>query len=289
MELGPVADTGKDTGVIERPGRVRAANSDGGRRMPRLTILLALTALFWLGAATATSAQDDGIWLDVWGCKIWVKHKRATISTEWDGTCRLGKAQAKGTFARTFKSEGDVVVTETYVGTWIEGKQQGEGSYEDGQGTRYQGGFKDGTPHGRGVYVGADGGRYDGDWQDGARSGRGVYLWPDGGRYDGDWIDGRRGGYGVYLGANGEKFEGEFKDGHYHGHGVFVWPDGPKFEGEFKDGTQHGRGVLHVASGDRVHGEFQGGNLIGTGRCWRQNRNRWSRCRQDGEVIKDVK
>ena len=133
-----------------------------------------------------------------------------------------------------------------------------------------------------------DSGRYDGDWQDGARSGRGVYLWPGGGRYEGDWIDDRRSGYGVYLGANGEKYEGEFEDGRYHGRGVFVWPDGLKFEGGFKDGSQPGRGVLHVASGDRVHGEFQAGKHIGTGRCWRQDRNRWSRCRQDGEVIKDV-
>ncbi len=283
------AAVGGHVPVLPGACRARAVYSDGERRMWRRTVFLAILTLIWLGTLAPTSAQEDGIWLDVWGCKIWVKDKRATISTAWDGSCRLGKAQAKGTFARTFKAEDGLVLTETYVGTWIEGKQQGAGSYEDTQGVRYQGGFKNGNPHGRGVYVGADGGRYDGDWQDGVRSGRGVYLWLGGGRYDGDWVDDRRSGYGVYLGANGEKYEGEFKDGRYHGRGVFVWPDGPKFVGGFKDGVQHGRGVLHVASGDRVHGEFQGGKLIGTARCWRQNRNRWSRCRQDGEVIKDVK
>jgi hypothetical protein len=47
--------------------------------------------------------------------------------------------------------------------------------------------------------------------------------------------------------------------------------------------------VLFVATGDEVHGEFRGNKLLGAGRCWRANGDRWFDCAQDGAHIKNVK
>ena len=255
--------------------------------MTRFGILGAVLAVLWLGPAAA-AAEDDGIWLDISGCKIWIKDQRATIDTQWDGTCRLGKATAVGSFTRRYEDAQSGIVVETYTGRWIEGRQQGKGRYESTLGTHYDGEFKDGLPDGMGIYRWADGSRYSGGWKAGLRVGRGTYNWANGASYEGEWVGDRRTGWGVYLGTKGDSYEGVFLDGAYHGHGTINWAAGPRFEGEFKNGDPHGKGVLFVTSGDEVRGEFRGDKLVGTGRCWRANVDRWFDCAQDGARIKDL-
>ena len=144
--------------------------------MTRLGILGAVLAVLWLWpapAGAAAEADEDGIWLDIFGCKIWVKDKRATIDTKWEGTCRLGKATAIGSFTRKYKDADARIVVETYTGRWIEGRQQGKGRYENTLGVLYDGAFRDGLPDGQGIYRWPDGTRYSGGWKAGLRVGRG--------------------------------------------------------------------------------------------------------------------
>lgn len=261
-------------------------------RMTRFGILGAVLAVLWLWPAPAMAgaeAEADGIWLDILGCKIWVKDKQATIDTQWEGTCRLGKATAIGSFTRKFKDDQSRIVVETYTGRWIEGRQQGQGRYQNSLGVLYDGGFKDGLPDGKGVYHWADGTQYSGGWKAGLRVGRGTYRWANGATYEGDWIADRRSGWGVYLGTKGDSYEGGFLDGEYDGRGIINWSEGPRYEGEFKSGRPDGRGVLYIATGDEVHGDFRGSKLLGAGRCWRANSDRWFDCAQEGAQIENVK
>ncbi len=57
--------------------------------MMRLGILGAVLAILWpwlWPAPAGAAADEDGVWLDIFGCRIWVKDKRATIDIQWDGT-----------------------------------------------------------------------------------------------------------------------------------------------------------------------------------------------------------
>ena len=217
------------------------------------------------------------------------KAKRAAIDTQWDGTCRLGKATAVGSFTRRYQDAQSGTVVETYTGRWIEGRQQGKGHYENTLGTLYDGEFKDGLPDGMGMSTaGLTAAAIRVAGRRACASGRGTYNWANGASYEGDWVGDRRTGWGVYLGTKGDSYEGVFLDGAYHGRGTFNWAAGPRFEGEFKNGDPHGKGVLFVSSGDEVRGEFRGDKLVGAGRCWRAKVDRWFNCAQDGARIEDV-
>ncbi len=174
--------------------------------MTRFGILGAVLAVLWL-SPTAAAAEDDGIWLDISGCKIWIKDQRATIDTQWDGTCRLGKATAVGSFIRRYEDAQSGTVVETYTGRWIEGRQQGKGRYESTLGTHYDGEFKDGLPDGLGIYRWADGSRYSGGWKAGLRVGRGTYTWANGASYEGEWV-GPAHRLGCLFGYQGRQLRG---------------------------------------------------------------------------------
>ena len=88
--------------------------------MTRFGILGAVLAVLWLGPA-AEAAEDDGIWLDISGCKIWIKDQRATLDTQWDGTCRLGKATAVGSFTRRYEDAQSGTVVERVLLQSLEG------------------------------------------------------------------------------------------------------------------------------------------------------------------------
>ncbi len=53
-------------------------------------------------------------------------------------------------------------------GTWNMGKKEGNGSFNNGDGSVYQGGFAQDQYHGKGVMRYANGDVFDGDWECGA-------------------------------------------------------------------------------------------------------------------------
>ena len=92
--------------------------------------------------------------------------------------------------------------------------QDGHGTHEFDDGTKYVGEWKDGEMHGQGTYTDADGGKYVGEFKDGKQHGQGTQSMP-----------------------NGDKYVGEFKDGKFHGQGTWVHSDGGKYVGEWKYGV----------------------------------------------------
>ena len=78
----------------------------------------------------------------------------------------------------------------TYAVTFRNGRIEGSGVIEWGNGDRYEGAFADGRRSGRGTLAWAAGGSYEGDFVDGHLTGRGVQVLPNGARYEGDFADG---------------------------------------------------------------------------------------------------
>src|SRR5262249_39779553 len=72
-----------------------------------------------------------------------------------------------------------------YVGSFANGKRNGQGTYTYANGDRYIGGWLNDNMHGQGVYTFADGGRYSGQWRDDEMDGFGIRTWPDKDRYEG--------------------------------------------------------------------------------------------------------
>ena len=89
-----------------------------------------------------------------------------------------------------------------YVGTWVEGKMNGQGTYVYADGDKYEGEWREDKRHGKGTvtYRGQDGSiveQYQGDWHEGKMHGFGRYVYADGGVYEGQWSEGKMSGRGT--------------------------------------------------------------------------------------------
>ena len=82
-------------------------------------------------------------------------------------------------------------------------------------GNIYMGSWRDGKRDGQGTLTISDGGKYVGEWKDGVVNGQGTLTFPDGGKYVGEWKDGKRDGQGTETFSDGRKYIGEWKDGEY--------------------------------------------------------------------------
>ena len=75
--------------------------------------------------------------------------------------------------------------------------QDGHGTREFDDGTKYVGEFKDGKRHGQGTatfpaqggLLKSPGGKYAGEWKDDLMHGQGAKTWDDGGKFVGEWRD----------------------------------------------------------------------------------------------------
>ena len=65
---------------------------------------------------------------------------------------------------------------ESYTGTWLNDKQDGEGVYKFNSGAVYSGSFKEGCFHGNGKFIFPDGATYEGEWSYNKMHGEGVYI-----------------------------------------------------------------------------------------------------------------
>ena len=157
-----------------------------------------------------------------------------------------------------------------YVGSFINGHCNGQGTYTRTDGQQYVGEFKNNKRHGYGTNSWPDGDKYEGEHKNGIRNGQGTYTFADGNQYEGEWKDDKRNGQGtfVWLGGDkwhGDKYEGEFKDNVCYGKGTYFFSNGDKYEGEFRDHERNGKGTETYYGGDKCVGEFKGGKLNGQG------------------------
>ncbi len=209
-------------------------------------------------------------------------------SVEWiliDGGCVNGLAEGEGTAVSADHKR-------VYVGRFREGRFNGRGIYDWGDGTRYVGQWKDGLRDGKGTFwyfedgqfylryegdfskskfsgygtcTWADGDVYTGQWKDDAMDGKGTYVFADGRRYEGQFRQSKMQGEGVFTWPNGDRYEGELFNNKFHGHGTIFFADGRSYEGGWKEDLEDGRGVFTWPDGERYEGEVKDGMIHGKG------------------------
>lgn len=170
-----------------------AFGSSGSGRIPPNATLIAEIEL--VGLNVPNWATDSNT-----GCQIWndVPLKKEVFT--WSGGCEGGRASGNGTLI-TFRN-GEPV--EEYVGSMVNGKEDGRGSMRLLQELGgYSGQFKGGNRSGYGKMTYTAGGYYEGEWLNGARHGIGLMVFPNGGKYSGEWKNGMQDGRGVERDSGG--------------------------------------------------------------------------------------
>lgn len=74
-----------------------------------------------------------------------------------------------------------------YIGSFVDGKRSGDGTYIWPNGDKYIGQFKNNAPNGIGTFTWSDGTSYVGGFKDGLKHGSGTQTLPKGGKYVGDY------------------------------------------------------------------------------------------------------
>lgn len=166
--------------------------------------------------------------------------------------------------------------------------QNGLGTLQLENGSKYVGDFKKGLPNGRGTIYLANGNRYNGDWAAGVREGMGVYTlvsgdvytgafkqnrfngqgtmtFSSGDKYTGNWENDRPNGQGIYVFKNNDRYEGNFKNGSFDGKGAIIYASGDKYIGEWRQNKRHGKGKLVQSDGTVVEGTWNNGIMAAVG------------------------
>lgn len=162
--------------------------------------------------------------------------------------------------------------------------QNGRGTYQFENGSKYQGDFRKGLMQGKGLIVLGNGNRYNGDWVGGKREGLGIYTFingnvysgsfrenrfsgqgtmnfASGNKYIGNWENDQPHGQGSYIFATGDRYEGSFAYGKFDGKGAMVYKNKEKYIGEWKDNQRNGRGKMYRADGSVVDGTWANGQI----------------------------
>lgn len=175
---------------------------------------------------------------------------------------------------------------ELYIGEFVNGIPNGNGTEYYNDGDYYTGTFIDGERNGTGVYHYSDGGKvktwYCGEWVDGSRNGNCViqcfddltyYMgeWVNGKRYGmgsmhspegvyyGEWQNGVRSGTGVFHDTDGSCYFGGYQEDQKSGYGVMYYIDGSRYEGEWSYNMRNGIGTEFTAEGDKKYGTWLNG------------------------------
>jgi len=153
----------------------------------------------------------------------------------------------------------------SYVGQVSDGKRQGLGVAELGNGERQAGDFQDGRLNGLGTVRFEDDTRYAGQWHDGQPTGLGTREKPGVERAEGNFISGRLEGLGVRrtLGEPATVQSGEFRANLLEGPGVETVGD-QRYAGGFRGGKRNGYGQVTSADGKVQSGRWEDGKAIET-------------------------
>ncbi len=121
-----------------------------------------------------------------------------------------------------------------YDGSFVNGKMQGQGTFEWNDGTKYVGEFQDNKINGNGILTTPENESYEGNFINGKKNGQGTYKFANGDIYEGNWLDDKMSGQGTYTFSNGEKYVGEFKNNKFNGQGTYS-KDGKEYTGTWKN------------------------------------------------------
>lgn len=188
----------------------------------------------------ANFANADWIVSSDSNCKVHNPFPQPNETATWNGDCKEGYANGKGTVI------------------W----------YENGkEASRYTGDVVQGKPHGKGnvVYT-TPHYTYEGDFKDGKAQGKGTLTYTGKFRYTGDFKDNKMTGKGVLIVENGTQHEGEFLNNKKHGWGIMKFNDGSSYEGQWQNNQMHGIGKYKYPESSnsikQPYGYWQNGYFI---------------------------
>lgn len=152
----------------------------------------------------------------------------------------------------------------SYVGQVVDGKRQGLGVAELGNGERQAGDWREDLMTGLGTVRLADDARYAGQWKDGKSTGLGLREKPGAERAEGNFVGGRLEGPGIRRTlvdpnvVQGGEFHGDVLDGP----GIERIGERERYEGGFRGGQRNGYGQYTDADGKTSAGRWVDGKRV---------------------------
>ena len=152
----------------------------------------------------------------------------------------------------------------SYIGQVVDGKRQGLGVAELGNGERQAGDWSADLMNGLGTVRLADDTRYSGQWKDGKSTGLGLREKPGVERSEGNFVGGRLEGLAIRRTlvepnvVQGGEFHGDLLDGP----GVERIGERERYEGGFSGGQRNGYGQYTDAEGKTRAGRWAAGKLV---------------------------
>ena len=152
----------------------------------------------------------------------------------------------------------------SYIGQIVDGKRQGLGVAELGNGERQAGDWSADLMNGLGTVRLSDGTRYGGQWKDGQSTGLGLREKPDVERAEGNFVGGRLEGLAVRrtLAEPNVVQAGEFHGDALDGPGVERIGERERYEGGFRGGQRNGYGQVTDADGKTSAGRWVDGRRV---------------------------
>ncbi|MCR5205963.1 MAG: transposase [Lachnospiraceae bacterium] len=175
-------------------------------------------------------------------------------------------------------------------GTLVKGTNNGKGTIDYPDGSKYTGGLQNGVKNGKGTMDYPDESKYTGHWQDNMKQGYGTMVYKNGAVYRGYWERNERIGFGKRI-YNNQMYEGlwlrdtlvEINNATYTydpdlsywgveknykkaGFGIQKFDDKTEYIGEWNDGKRNGYGMLtyqEIRSSNKTsYGESTLGNSV---------------------------
>ena len=152
----------------------------------------------------------------------------------------------------------------SYVGQVVDGKRQGLGVAELGNGERQAGDWSADLMNGLGTVRLGDDTRYAGQWKEGKSTGLGLREKPGAERSEGNFVGGRLEGLGLRrtLADPNVVQAGEFHGDLLDGPGVERIGERERYEGGFRGGQRNGYGQVTDADGKMRPGRWADGKLV---------------------------
>ncbi|MDB5487992.1 MAG: hypothetical protein JWQ58_1707 [Reyranella sp.] len=152
----------------------------------------------------------------------------------------------------------------SYIGQAVDGKRQGLGVADLGNGERQAGDWGADLMNGLGTVRLADDTRYAGQWRDGKSTGLGLREKPGVERSEGNFVGGRLEGFALHrtLADPNVIKGGEFHADLLDGPGVERIGERERYEGGFRGGQRNGYGQYTDADGKMRPGRWADGKLV---------------------------
>jgi len=175
-----------------------------------------------------------------------------------------------------------------YVGSWLNSKKHGTGTFYFENGDIFEGEWSDGKMHGIGRYLFLSGDYFYGSYTRGKKD-YGEYMFDEGTHYNGNWRNELFDGKGSMSYSNNEQYCGSWLLGMRHGRdALYNWPSGSQFQGTFEhdqmhkglyrsaydmgeflgtfvDGRRCGLGLANLKDGSEYYGSFHNDQMSGIG------------------------